>query len=189
MTRSWSPPRSPTLSPPAPGSSPSSRRSSATASRPRPPRRPPARSRRPYAEGGAVPATIAVYGRVRVGLDDDALVRVAEDDEVVKASTRDLGMVVARGLVGATTVAATSYIAHLAGIRLFATGGLGGVHRGAVQSSDESADLAALAATPVTVVCAGEVHPRRAGDPRAAGDPLRRRGRLRHRHLPGLLHP
>jgi pseudouridylate synthase len=106
--------------------------------------------------GGAVPATIAVVeGEIRVGLDDDALVRVAEDTDVVKASIRDLGFVVSRGLMGATTVAATSYVAHLAGIRVFATGGLGGVHRGAQESYDESADLLALAALPVSVVCAG----------------------------------
>ncbi len=105
---------------------------------------------------GAVPATIAVVdGVVRVGLDADALVRVAEGEQVVKASIRDLGMVLARRLTGATTVAATSYLAHLAGIRVFATGGLGGVHRGAGQTFDESADLAALGAVPVTVVCAG----------------------------------
>ncbi|QWZ09328.1 pseudouridine-5'-phosphate glycosidase [Nocardioides panacis] len=106
--------------------------------------------------GGAVPATVAVVdGTVRVGLSDDALVRVAEDEGVVKTSVRDLGPVVARGLVGATTVAATAYVARLAGIRVFATGGLGGVHRGARDTWDESADLAALAAAPVTVVCAG----------------------------------
>ena len=105
---------------------------------------------------GAVPATVAVVdGAVRVGLTDDALVRVAEEDGVVKTSVRDLGPVLARGLTGATTVAATSYLAHLAGIRVFATGGLGGVHRGARDTWDESADLAALAAAPVTVVCAG----------------------------------
>jgi pseudouridine-5'-phosphate glycosidase len=105
---------------------------------------------------GAVPATIAVVdGVVRIGLDDDALVRVAEDPDVVKASIRDLPVVMDRGLCGATTVAATSHLAHLAGIRVFATGGLGGVHRGARDTWDESADLAALAALPVTVVCAG----------------------------------
>lgn len=107
-------------------------------------------------QGGAVPATIAVVdGEIRVGLDDDALVRVAEDVDVVKASVRDLGLVVSRRLMGATTVAATSYVADLAGIRCFATGGLGGVHRGARESYDESADLAALGELPVTVVCAG----------------------------------
>jgi pseudouridine-5'-phosphate glycosidase len=106
--------------------------------------------------GGAVPATVAVVdGAVRVGLSDDALVRVAERGDVVKTSVRDLGPVLARGATGATTVAATAYVAHLAGIRLFATGGLGGVHRGARDTWDESADLAALAAVPVTVVCAG----------------------------------
>lgn len=105
---------------------------------------------------GAVPATIAVVdGTVHIGLDDDLLVRVAEDDDVVKASIRDLGPVMSRGLVGATTVAATSYLANMAGIRVFATGGLGGVHRGARETWDESADLDALARVPVTVVCAG----------------------------------
>jgi pseudouridylate synthase len=105
---------------------------------------------------GAVPATVAlVDGTVQVGLSDDALVRVAEDDDVVKTSIRDLGVVMATGRTGATTVAATSYLAHLAGIRVFATGGLGGVHRGARETWDESADLAALASVPVTVVCAG----------------------------------
>ena len=75
---------------------------------------------------GAVPATVAVVdGTVHVGLSDDALLRVAEDEGVVKASIRDLGVVMARGGMGATTVAATSYLAHLAGIRVFATGGLG----------------------------------------------------------------
>ena len=105
---------------------------------------------------GAVPATVAVVdGTVHVGLSDDELLRVAEDEGVVKASIRDLGVVMARGGMGATTVAATSYLAHLAGIRVFATGGLGGVHRGARETWDESADLAALGSVPMTVVCAG----------------------------------
>ncbi len=105
---------------------------------------------------GAVPATIAVVdGVVRIGLDDPALLRVAEDEHVVKAGVRDLPVALARGLTGATTVAATSYLASLGGIRVFATGGLGGVHRGAARSFDESADLAGLASVPVTVVCAG----------------------------------
>jgi pseudouridine-5'-phosphate glycosidase len=105
---------------------------------------------------GAVPATVAlVDGAVRIGLPEDALVRVAEDDDVVKTSIRDLGPVLARGVTGATTVAATSYLAHRAGIEVFATGGLGGVHRGAGDTFDESADLVALATVPVTVVCAG----------------------------------
>jgi pseudouridine-5'-phosphate glycosidase len=105
---------------------------------------------------GAVPATIAVVdGLVRIGLADDELVQVAVGEDVVKASIRDLGMVLARGTTGATTVASTSYLAHLAGVRVFATGGLGGVHRGARDTWDESADLGALASVPVTVVCAG----------------------------------
>lgn len=106
--------------------------------------------------GGAVPATIAVVDGVpRIGLDDEALDRVANDDSVVKVSVRDLGTLVARGGNGATTVAATSHLASLAGIRVFATGGLGGVHRGARDTWDESADLTTLSTTPVTVVCAG----------------------------------
>ena len=105
---------------------------------------------------GAVPATVAIVdGQVHVGLDDAALVRVAQDEDVVKCSIRDLGVAMGRGLMGATTVAATSYLANLAGIRIFATGGLGGVHRGAQDSRDESADLAALGSIPITVVCAG----------------------------------
>ncbi len=105
---------------------------------------------------GAVPATIAVVGgQVRVGLDDDALAAIASDDSVVKASERDLAIAVARGGHAATTVAATATLAHRAGIGLFATGGLGGVHRGASTTFDESADLLALGRTPITVVCAG----------------------------------
>jgi pseudouridine-5'-phosphate glycosidase len=105
---------------------------------------------------GGVPATIAILeGQVHVGLGDDELVRVAEGDDVAKTSVRDLAVVLARGTTGATTVASTSYVAHLAGIRVFATGGLGGVHRGARESWDESADMLALSSVPVTVVCAG----------------------------------
>jgi pseudouridine-5'-phosphate glycosidase len=105
---------------------------------------------------GAVPATVAVLdGTAHVGLDEDQLVRVAEDPSMVKASVRDLAAVLARGASGATTVASTAYLANLAGVRVFATGGLGGVHRDAHETWDESADLAALASTPVTVVCAG----------------------------------
>jgi pseudouridine-5'-phosphate glycosidase len=106
--------------------------------------------------GGAVPATIAVVGGVPcIGLDDAALHTVARDDAVVKVSVRDLGTLVAKGGHGATTVAATSHLAALAGITVFATGGLGGVHRGARETWDESADLTTLSTTPVTVVCAG----------------------------------
>ena len=105
---------------------------------------------------GAVPATIAIVdGHVRIGLDDNALDRIATDGSVVKSSIRDLGNVIATGALGATTVASTAYLAHRAGIRVFATGGLGGVHRGADNSFDESADRHALSHTPVAVVCAG----------------------------------
>lgn len=105
---------------------------------------------------GAVPATIAVVGGVvHVGLDDAALATIAGSDDVVKASVRDLAVVIGRGGHGATTVASTSQLAALVGIDVFATGGLGGVHRGAHESFDESADLVTLAGTPVTVVSAG----------------------------------
>ncbi len=105
---------------------------------------------------GAVPATIAILdGRVHVGLSEEDLDQVANRDDVIKISVRDLGAVVSRRGNGATTVAATSHLASLVGIRVFATGGLGGVHRQARVSWDESADLNALAITPVTVVCSG----------------------------------
>jgi pseudouridylate synthase len=107
-------------------------------------------------DGGAVPATIAVVaGDVRVGLDDDALRKIAERDDVVKCGVRDLGPAVARGAYGGTTVAATSHVAARAGIGVFATGGLGGVHRDARETWDESADLETLARTGIVVVCAG----------------------------------
>ena len=105
---------------------------------------------------GAVPATIAlVGGEVRVGLDDDALRKIAERDDVVKCGVRDLAVVVARAGYGGTTVAATTHLAARAGIRVFATGGLGGVHHDARDSWDESADLETLARTGIVVVCAG----------------------------------
>ncbi len=105
---------------------------------------------------GAVPATVAVVdGRVRIGLDDDALAAVAGRDDVAKAGVRDLAVVVVRRGCGATTVAATAHLAALAGIGVFATGGLGGVHRDAATTFDESADLVTLARVPITVVCAG----------------------------------
>jgi pseudouridylate synthase len=105
---------------------------------------------------GAVPATVAVVaGEARIGLDDAGLETIAGRDDVAKCSVGDLAPVVARGGHGATTVAATSHLAERAGIRVFATGGLGGVHRGARESYDESADLAALARTGITVVCSG----------------------------------
>src|SRR5215210_9388347 len=105
---------------------------------------------------GAVPATIAlVAGEVRIGLDDAALEAIASSGDVVKCGVRDLAPAIARGAHGATTVAATSYLAVRAGIGTFATGGLGGVHREARETWDESADLGTLASTPITVVCAG----------------------------------
>jgi pseudouridylate synthase len=104
---------------------------------------------------GAVPATIAVLGGVaRVGLSATELDHVCDGD-LAKLSARDLGPAVALARDGATTVAATAALAHAAGIALFATGGLGGVHRGARESWDVSADLAALAGTPILVVCSG----------------------------------
>lgn len=103
---------------------------------------------------GATPATIAIIdGEIYVGLEEDQLIRIANDDNIVKASTRDLAIVCANGQSAATTVAATSHIANLADIDVFATGGLGGVHRGHLY--DESADLIELAKTKIIVVCAG----------------------------------
>jgi len=104
--------------------------------------------------GGAVPATIAMLsGRVRVGLENSDLELLAYNDEVRKLSVRDLAIAVARGWHGATTVASTMSIAHPAGIKVFATGGIGGVHRGRLP--DVSADLPELARTPMIVVCSG----------------------------------
>lgn len=107
-------------------------------------------------ENGAVPATIAVMdGEIRVGLDSPALDRLATSKSVVKASGRDLAAAMAGGGTAGTTVSATMRIAALAGIKVFATGGVGGVHRGAEESFDVSADLTELGRTPVVVVCAG----------------------------------
>jgi len=105
---------------------------------------------------GATPATIALIdGRVHIGLDDRSLVELAERDDITKASSRDLPILIAQGKSAATTVASTAYLAWRAGISTFATGGLGGVHRGASTSFDESADLTQLSKVPITVVCAG----------------------------------
>ncbi len=105
---------------------------------------------------GAVPATIAIVdGVARIGLDDVALERIAASEDVVKASVREIAIVAARGGCGATTVASTAHLAARAGIAVFATGGLGGVHREARDSWDESADLTTLSRTPILVVCAG----------------------------------
>jgi pseudouridine-5'-phosphate glycosidase len=107
-------------------------------------------------DGGAVPATIAIVGgEARIGLDDAALSAIATSDEVVKVSVRDIATIAARRGIGATTVASTAHLAARAGISVFATGGLGGVHRQARESWDESADLTTLSRTPITVVCAG----------------------------------
>jgi len=105
---------------------------------------------------GAVPATVGVIaGTPKVGLDDAELGLMATVGGIEKLSARDLPVAAAKGIHGATTVAATAHLAALAGIKLFATGGLGGVHRGARESWDVSADLAALARTPVAVICSG----------------------------------
>lgn len=107
-------------------------------------------------DGGSVPATIAMIdGVAYVGLDPAQVERVCTDPDVAKLSMRDLGVAAALGLTGATTVASTSALAARAGIRVFATGGLGGVHRGAARTFDVSADLRVLASVPVLVVCAG----------------------------------
>ena len=105
---------------------------------------------------GATPATIAVMdGRLKVGLSDDALQELAQADDVAKLSRADFAACISRGGTGATTVAATMIAARLAGIDVFATGGIGGVHKGAETSFDISADLKELADTHVTVVAAG----------------------------------
>lgn len=106
---------------------------------------------------GAVPATIAIInGRLKAGLTPADIEHLGKSGrDVVKVSRRDIPFIVAAGKTGATTVASTMIVAHMAGIRVFATGGIGGVHRGAELSFDVSADLQELAQTPVTVVCAG----------------------------------
>jgi len=107
-------------------------------------------------EHGATPATIAILdGVVHIGLTDEQLVAIANRDDISKASSRDLAVLVASKKSAATTVAATAHLAAQAGIKVFATGGLGGVHRGADESFDESADLTALSKLDITVVCAG----------------------------------
>ena len=107
-------------------------------------------------DAGATPATIAIIdGQIHIGLEPDQLTQIANDENILKASIRDLAIISTQKKSAATTVAATSHIANLAGISLFATGGLGGVHREAWQSWDESADLLALANTPILIVCSG----------------------------------
>ncbi len=108
------------------------------------------------ARDGVTPATIALIDGVpKVGLTAAELERVATGESVVKVSSRDIGIAMARKVTGGTTVAATSVLAAKAGVRVFATGGLGGVHRGATATFDESADLVTLSRTPITVVSAG----------------------------------
>jgi pseudouridine-5'-phosphate glycosidase len=107
-------------------------------------------------DAGAVPATIALLdGKILVGLERSELDAIANRDDISKASIRDLAIIIAAGKSAATTVAATAHIAAMAGIHVFATGGLGGVHRGANESFDESADLTALANVDMTMICAG----------------------------------
>ena len=108
-------------------------------------------------ENGAVPATIAIIGgRLKAGLTEEEIEYFGKKGQAItKASRRDLAVLCARGEDGATTVATTMIIAHMAGISIFATGGIGGVHRGAETTMDISADLEELAQTPVMVVCAG----------------------------------
>lgn len=107
-------------------------------------------------DGGAIPATIAVLdGKIRVGLDDEALERMGHGETIAKLSRRDLPIALATKQPGATTVSATMIGARLAGIRIFVTGGIGGVHRGAETSFDVSADLTELSRTEVAVICAG----------------------------------
>jgi pseudouridine-5'-phosphate glycosidase len=105
---------------------------------------------------GVMPATIAILnGRLKVGVTDEELERLGKNDNVIKTSRRDIPFIVSKKLDGATTVATTMIIAALAGIKVFATGGIGGVHRGAQETFDKSADLQELAHTNVAVVCAG----------------------------------
>ncbi len=107
-------------------------------------------------DGGATPATIAIMnGKIKVGLEEDELYEFATAEDVAKVSRRDMAEILATGKLGATTVATTMIAAHLAGIKVFVTGGLGGVHRGGEDSMDISADLEEMAQTPVTVIAAG----------------------------------
>lgn len=105
---------------------------------------------------GAIPATIAILnGKLKVGLTEEEVEYLGKAENVVKTSRRDIPFIIAKKLDGATTVASTMIIAALAGIKVFATGGIGGVHRGAQETFDISADLQELASTNVAVVCAG----------------------------------
>ncbi len=136
---------------------------------------------------GAIPATTAIMGgKLKVGLNADELLVMCKAEGVGKVSRRDVAVYLATGMTGATTVATTMIIASMAGIRFFATGGIGGVHRGAEKTMDISADLQELANTPVCVVCAGPERERpaspeiRASDrgPECSSRPRRRRARM-----------
>ncbi|MHC2797626.1 pseudouridine-5'-phosphate glycosidase [Mesorhizobium jarvisii] len=126
-------------------------------------------------DGGAIPATIAVVGgRIKIGLSDGERESLAMTGDAMKLSRADLGFAVAQGRTGGTTVAATMIAAEMVGIKVFATGGIGGVHKGAEKSFDISADLDELARTPVIVVSAGgQGDPRHRKDAGSAGDARR----------------
>lgn len=107
-------------------------------------------------EEGAIPATIALHkGKIRIGLDEQSMEELAQNKDVIKASRRDLAFCLSQNRTASTTVAATMYCAHLAGLSIFVTGGIGGVHQQVTESFDISADLTELANTPITVICAG----------------------------------
>ncbi len=143
-------------------------------------------------ENGAVPATIAIIkGRLKAGLTAEEIDYLGRAGHAVpKASRRDLPVLVAKGSDGACTVTTTMMIAHMAGIQVFATGGIGGVHRGAETTMDISADLEELGQTPVMVVCAGAKSILDTGsDAGVSGDQGRACHRLRHQRTARLLHP
>ncbi|KTD23523.1 indigoidine synthase A-like protein involved in pigment biosynthesis [Legionella lansingensis] len=105
---------------------------------------------------GATPATVALHqGKIHIGINKAIMRHLANSEEVIKASRRDIAFVLSRKISASTTVAATMYCAHLAGLSIFATGGIGGVHHSVEENFDISADLIALASTPITVVCSG----------------------------------
>ncbi len=142
-------------------------------------------------ESGAVPATVATHdGRILIGLDDHDLAQLAEAENIPKVSRQNLAGVLAHPGWGGTTVSATMIAAHRAGIGVFATGGIGGVHRGGESSMDISADLGELGRTPVAVVCAGPKSILDVGRTLEALETQgRARGRLRQRRGGGVLQP
>ena len=143
-------------------------------------------------ENGAVPATIAIIGgRLKAGLTPEEIEYFGKKGQAIaKASRRDLAALVARGEDGATTVTTTMMIAHMAGIKIFATGGIGGVHRGAETTMDISADLEELAShSRDGGMRRCKVHSGPGSDPGVSGDSWRSRHRLRHQRAACLLHP